>query len=344
MGAHVKRIDLNLHEALGFTTVLCTWGLLLYANQIFDYSSFDLTRYLKLHLGSSLILALGFQLFMGKLRPAFTVGNLLLHLSLPVIGSFFALILVVTLTFSRKSNLLTDFHEEDKSLASQMKPTSKAIANPNETLKRNLSVEPIVETIRSNAHPDLKRGAIETLSSIPSPSSVSLLKEALGDNNSEVRFYASSGLARVEECLNTEIVKFKKAAKDEPTLSHHLSLAQAYYEFVYLKIQDEASLQYYLKQAILNFEVAHSLDPQHTGVLKGLERAYMRAGEAEKALQLRPEKERGQEDTLMIAAETHFRNGDLKVCRAVLEGISESHWDAVKDVMRLWFPGEEKRA
>jgi hypothetical protein len=250
----------------------------------------------------------------------------------------FALALVVSLALSPKMDLLADFHEEDKALRTHH--AHEVEESLGDTIRKRVNVEPIVETIRSNAGVDLKRGAIETLTNIKNPHAVGLLKECLSDANSEVRFYASGGLSRIEEGLNADIISKKNNIKkmDHPSSNDFFELGKAYYEFIYLAIQDEASLRYYLDQSILNFEQAYQKEPKLTRYRQQLEKAYSRGGYHDKAKLLLQRQGASEERNLMYLAETHFKHADFERCQDTLAKVKaeDKKWEAIEDVMQLW--------
>ena len=210
-------------------------------------------------------------------------------------------------------------------------------------MRHSLNVEPLVETIRSDASTDLKRGAIEMLAKMRSPYAVSLLKECISDQNSEVRFYASSGLSRIEESLNEKIIKYKNIIKQKSEVTHqdYFLLAKAYYEFIYLSIQDEASLQYYLRQSVDNFEKAFQLNPQDINYIEELVRAYTRIGRHEDARQLKDKVHLKEHKNLMYLAESYYKEKDYRKCKEILEtfaaqGLPQESSGPIAGVLSLW--------
>ena len=328
-------------QRMGFLLITGTWTLGLGYLGRAGGQDLDPSHLVLLGLVCSLFWCLGFQIFLGVSYKSLWWGNLLLHFGLPILGPFFIFALILALALSLKMELLSDFHEEDAALA--IKKHDAEPKSYGESLRHNLNVEPLVETIRSNAGTDLKRGAIEMLAKMRSPHAISLLKECLSDSNSEVRFYASSGLSRIEESLNEKIIKFKKLVQfnPEPSAQDFFLLGQAYYEFIYLAVQDEASLQYYLKQAVLNFEKAFKAQPQDLKVVEQLERAYTRAGRHEEARQLKNLVHLETHQNLMYQAESWYKERNFKKCKEVLQlllskGLPLQEHSPIAGVMAMW--------
>jgi len=339
------KLRLNLHQAIGFFLILGSWALISLLGQITNLTSLELGKLFTLHLVFSSVQTFGFFIFCGSRNPALLAGNIFVHFCLPLIGSFFIVVYVMSVGLSKKMDLLSDFHEEDKALA--LERTQKETRTYGESIRETVNVEPIVETLRSHAGPDLKRGAIETLTQIANPQAVALLKESLTDPNSEVRFYASSGLSRIEEKLNQQILKHKNHLQrsPKPSFGDQLRLGKAYYEFVFLAMQDEASLQYYIQQASHHFEKAHEMDPSEPSILKSLEKVYTRSSNFKALESLREkQKELNSPNDPMYLAESHFKSGQLFAAKEVLGKMDSTNqrFHTVKDVQELWALSESK--
>lgn len=341
----LPKFKLNTDQIIGLVVIVVTWSIAITLSRKVNLADITLLQWFCLHLLSSIFLATGFQIYFSSFKWSLAIGNFCLHFFLPLIGGFFAATLIITMSFSKRMELLADFHEEDAALATS--GHKKNTDSYDQSVQKTHKVEPLVEVIRSHSGVDLKRGAIETLTNIANPHSISLLKECLSDNNSEVRFYASSGLSRIEERLNGEIIRCKEKVKKhkEPHAQEYFQLAKAYYEFIYLSIQDEASLQYYLKQSIKFFEKAHDLASDDQQIIKSLERAYTRDGQHEKAKSLQQEKDPNEAESPMYQAEALFKEGKFKACLEIIQEIDAEtrQWETINDVALLWESSQKRR-
>ena len=103
-------------------------------------------------------------------------------------------------------------------------------------------------------HSDLsvvhKRVAIEALSQLEKPETVAILREALSTGSVEVRFFASSVLARLEKRLEDRLQELVK----EDGLGHNVlvisELAQTYFDFVFFTIVEGRRREEYLNLAL----------------------------------------------------------------------------------------------
>ncbi len=263
---------------------------------------------------------------------------LALHLLLPGFGGVLCCAVMATQLFSRRMDLLGGFHEEDRDLARGVQEASRRQQGD---VTRRLNVEPLVEIIRGRAGTDLKRGAIETLQNLMSPQAVKLLRECLQDHDSEVRFFASSALSRIEERLNAALRGARGKLAEKPDGEGFLRLGKTYFEFVYLEFYDRAGLSYYLDEAIRCFEQAVAADAGNTEALRALEKAYLAAGKSDAAQSIHETAAAASQPgtgQLLYLAENHFNRRRFRECREVvaLSRHQLSAFRAVKDVQDIW--------
>ncbi|MFH2202688.1 MAG: HEAT repeat domain-containing protein [Elusimicrobiota bacterium] len=94
-----------------------------------------------------------------------------------------------------------------------------------------LDVIPAVDALLSNV-PGLKRGAIETLARIQSPEAISWLHKARGDDDPEVRFYATTALTRLNHDFDTAIRAAEREVYKNPgELPPQIALQRVRYEY-----------------------------------------------------------------------------------------------------------------
>jgi len=295
---------------------------------VFEYNQ----TYLKYHLYSCVGFTFSTCLFFFSYRTILIVLSFTTYLVFPIMAPVFFICLMVTLIFSKKLELLSDFHDESapQNLNYESSETFE------ESIQKNVNVEPLVEIIRSHhLGTDFKRGAIETLTQICDPVSITLLKECLSDPDTEVRFYASSGLSRIEEDLNKKIIKYKeKTSKDDAVAEDFFNYGSAYYEFIYLALQEKDSLTYYLNMAIDNFLIAFKRNKTEKKYKDSLQKAYANADHHDNSDEI--EKELlGQENDPVYIAETLFKERKMSECRDLLQN-HESKWNVIQGVKELW--------
>jgi hypothetical protein len=331
---HLKWVYQILGIIIFATTIYFAVKHLDSKNFSFKYSD-DL---LLIHTISSLSFTIAASLFFRSISPLFITLNFCSFFLFPIMGAIFYGSLMVSLMLSKKMELLSDFHDESTPQNLNYETTETF----EESIQKNINVEPLVEIIRSHhLGTDLKRGAIETLTQICDPVSVTLLKECLSDPDTEVRFYASSGLSRIEENLNEQILKYKeKTGRDEATAEDFFQYGKSYYEFIYLSIQDNDSLTYYLNMSIDNFLIACNRNKSEKKYKEFLQKAYANAGEHEKSKEIEQELENESKDPV-YEAETQFKDNKFKECKSTLNNLN-SQWNIIKDVQELWSKAQLK--
>ncbi|MBF0243678.1 MAG: HEAT repeat domain-containing protein [Planctomycetes bacterium] len=296
---------------------------------------------LLLHLVVSLLLAYSALLYM-QWHPSLRLLLLCLvfFLCLPLFAPIFSAAFLITHFLSRPADVLGGFHEVDEGIAKNMKIDDTK--GYEQSLQERVNVEPIVDTIRSDAPPDRKRRAIEALTDLETPHAVSLLKECLDDANSEVRFYASSGLSRIEERMNRDIICYKKKVEaGDVTLENLFRLGRAYYEVVNMGIQDRKSLKYYLDQSLLHLSRASDHPDAQQEVHINLEKALTLAGRTDEVLQLHSRHFGGEQTNIhhtLYLAENHFNEGRFSDCRKIIlhaPSNQNPHW-FLEDIRQLW--------
>ncbi|HIP43441.1 MAG TPA: hypothetical protein EYG91_06085 [Aquifex aeolicus] len=118
------------------------------------------------------------------------------------------------------------------------------------------------------------------------PASINLLKRAISANNDEIRLLSFSTINAIEKRLFENISMLKQSLKLTNNNAQRFnllsSLAEMYWEFVYLGIADKELEEFYLKES-LNY-VKRSLEIKEESKLFFLMgRIYIKLGEYEKA-------------------------------------------------------------
>ncbi|MFQ5646207.1 MAG: hypothetical protein ACE5GM_04695 [bacterium] len=156
-------------------------------------------------------------------------------------------------------------------------------------LKANLPTEkgelsPYIEILQGNDI-DLKLSVIDKLSLDTDPKRVAMLKTALNDSNSEVKFTAAAGLRKLEDRFNIRIAELKKECRYMVTNDHsYAELGTTYDNYSYCGILDSETSRYYKELAIESFTRAISINPFAEDYYKNLGRLLLRTDNIEKAI------------------------------------------------------------
>ncbi len=114
-------------------------------------------------------------------------------------------------------------------------------------------VEPLADVLASSAAAEDKRNAIKALARLETPAAVATLRAVLKRGAPEIRFYAASVLARLEERLAFRLQALQAeaaAAPDARRPALDLDLARAYFDYVYFGLVSETHQRDYLEHAV----------------------------------------------------------------------------------------------
>ncbi len=145
-------------------------------------------------------------------------------------------------------------------------------------------LEPMSDILRSDAGIQEKRIAIEGLARLETPEAVSMLREALHAESTEVRFYAASVLGRLEERLASRL----RTLEEDVALGRRLDpdveldLARSYFDYAYFGVAEGERHRTYLEDAIVHAGRAWDRGaPPRSLLVSG--RAHLELGRCEEA-------------------------------------------------------------
>jgi len=140
-----------------------------------------------------------------------------------------------------------------------------------EIISKALDIEPIRDILRTNDVP-LKTGAIQYLTSRPSPDAVWMIQQCISDESEEVRYFAHLALVELEEQYMSKINDIQ-----ERTQKHYAGRAEAfkmlggiYREYLKSGLVDEKATPFYSEQARKAFLSARELLPDDLEVSMAL--------------------------------------------------------------------------
>jgi len=208
-----------------------------------------------------------------------------------------------------------------------------------------LSLEPLIDTITD---PDerVRKGVAQTLSVRESQAAVSLLNKLIGDESEEVRLYAAEALDLIDARYNERINELVQKIKDNPTsVENHESLGRIYSDFALLKENTPVIRNYYLEQALHEFETTIVLGGERTEILfvqafilqmlGDLERAFSLY---EKVISMDPKHREARFQKALI----HYQRGEYSQVREECRFLSSLELEEeMKEVVLFWTEGEE---
>lgn len=317
--------------------------LLSFISASFSLSAFFLDL-MEVTLAAHLLGALSGWMAARRLRPrtrGFPLFDLVMAIALPCIGGACVALTALGQRTGKRGTAAEDIIQTVDTSVSSLEAglTKRPEPPPNPE-----ALAPMGDVLRSDAGIEEKRAAIEALMRLETPASVEILREALGHELDEVRFYAASALSRLEERMGRRIEGLRRdleAGLGEPGVIE-LELARSYFDYAYYRIVEDIRRDAQLKEArryaILASE--RSIDPE-AWIVAGracLELYLYReaASHFDQYLRMAGENVKG----LLWRAEAAYRLGDYptvsRLCRRVRElGGAPA---AVQGVLDMWAP------
>lgn len=135
----------------------------------------------------------------------------------------------------------------------------KDVYNEEEKIvQEEIDFEPFVDIISGNDNYKKLR-VISKLIKIPDIKNITLIKQALLDNDREVKLYAAAAMMKMDDILHDNIKRAKKNLENDCNVEYLNALAKEYIKYIKSGILDESLLKYYkdlvceLSNQIYNF-------------------------------------------------------------------------------------------
>jgi tetratricopeptide (TPR) repeat protein len=212
-------------------------------------------------------------------------------------------------------------------------------------LSDELSIEPILDILKGKDE-DFKKGALNFLGRLGTPTAVRLLKRCLTDQNPEVRFYAHSRLTKLEEVHTREIkealtrVDSGKGERGEQ-LKH---LGKAYKAYTESGLLEDETVDHYMnlaKEALLNSLPLADKDSEIPLILGQLSVTGKDFEDAEKYFKKAAETALNPVEALFGLCEIYYEKGDMSALSETAKKIgrmkNQETGDVDKDILiRFW--------
>jgi len=248
-----------------------------------------------------------------------------LTLFLPVIGIVgVSLALLWAKKIMRAKGVVEDFQKTtDYSL--EERHVSHIIRDIETFLSDEVTIEPILD-ILPDGDEDLKRGAVNLLGRIGSPSAIRLLRKCLTDSSTEVRFYAHSTLETLNENYAGEIKEAQALidGDDGHRKDHFEHLGQKYREYAESGLLEDETRNHYLQLAKETYSelLAHFPDdPEIPIILGDLSISKGEFAEAERYFKAALKSHPDPVDLLLGLCRIYYEKGDAKSLTRVVSVI-----------------------
>lgn len=261
---------------------------------------------------------------------------------LPFVGGVFCCFCLLDEKSTQSKGVLEDFAQyvnASDRLAGDWSPPDAVRYDPHPE-----SLESLLDIIRSGASVDDKRKAIESLAQIETPRAVEILRIALSNHSTEIRFYAASVLSQMEERLSQRLAALEQDVtrgrrKDSAV---EFDLARSYFDYAYYGLVEGYRRERYIRKAIdLSRSTLRNGGRPDAWVLIGRALLYLgRYGEAEAAFDRFIEHEPNDVKGYLWRAESRFYQSDyaglLEDCSMAEQcGIIPTRMEAVVEEWRM---------
>jgi len=289
------------------------------------------------------LVSLVFVVKNGKSLRLFWYLSLMLGIVVPVLGS----LAVFAIYFYRKAYFNAEEASEEWDIALDneiVAPTVKDADYLEDSTKyvlQNLDVESYSDILNGD-NLELKRSVISKLSEDDKKEDIQLLQLTLKDPDPEIRFYASSGLKKIEENFQKEFLALKEEISYHPdSLSHNLMLGKEYFRFARSGLSDKTSERYYYEQAKDCLEKAYLIDKQNIDTALEYGKALIQLGEHEQALKCFDDAyqiDNQNWQVLIWRCEAYYHLGNLKEIQRDCVKLKKLKppWGTITNITNYW--------
>jgi len=189
---------------------------------------------------------------------------------------------------------------------------------------RRSQIAPLIDVIKAG-DPELRRGAIFSVSRLSRPTAVRILRESLRDVDPESQFYVAGQLSRIEKEISDQIIKTRRRLELDPTnMELRVQLARYGKEYVESGLLEPSVERYFVAQSVTLANEALDNDPRRLDVLLDLGDLYRHQAQPDKAAEAyRRVIELDPENTTANVglAHSYFALRDLPRLGAVVEAL-----------------------
>jgi tetratricopeptide (TPR) repeat protein len=302
---------------------------------------------LGLHVFASLIVGEGFKLRLPVDHPgalgAWRTGFYLVFF-LPMFGVLLGAILI-----ARPPKVALQIEDDFLSPMEYRKQQAEAEL-AEEAAKGHVSAD--VETV-ADALKDTDKakrlGAVEALREMGNKQAVELLSQSLNNTVFEVRFHAVEALAGINQKFSKRIGAASQVLERDGSPDNHLALAEVYYEYATLEMEEESIQQHLYRKASSGFREYLQANPE-LGILIKAAHCLDRLGEAEQALAAYRQvlnADPADLDANLGLAKAQFGAGQYQqlreTCRGILDmSLKRAPEREVAEVLAMWAEGRPR--
>ncbi|MDO8527782.1 MAG: hypothetical protein Q7T03_08865 [Deltaproteobacteria bacterium] len=209
-----------------------------------------------------------------------------------------------------------------------------------ERIMQELDFLPLAD-ILSGTDLDLKRGAIERLARLKTPEAIDLLLAHRSDPSMDVRFYATSALARIKKEFDEQLEAAKQQMqKDVYKISARVFLSKVYLQYAHSHLLDPATIQAFEREALFHLDFcvqSQNATPQAFRMLVSIYVAHAEWDMAIKTIALWEKSGKTDpQEISKVRIDVLYRTGRYldvfeEFVRMKERGIADSEWNTIAD-------------
>ncbi len=244
----------------------------------------------------------------------------LLGFFLPVLGVLGVVIIFLLLKYSSRSKTNKKNPEFEEHLRFDRLSAARDATIHEINWVDELELQPLVDALK-DADVNMRKGAIEALAKRQDRESIRALSDALENTMLTVRYFAVEALGKISKEFGNRILEVQKKLEKSPgSFDIILELADCYYEFATLEVEDASLSRYYLTQAANQYSRALEIKSDDLRVMLRLGNILGRLGEKEKAVSLLKsitDRDAHHVDAQLELAEVYLKQGKIHEVRNI---------------------------
>ncbi|MEI7999045.1 MAG: tetratricopeptide repeat protein [Candidatus Omnitrophota bacterium] len=299
---------------------------------------------LLLHLGASLLLAVGFIKFkknakQKELRAVYFFG-LMLVVFFPCFGLPMGILVIVWVRRGQKSHLgIYEEYEEYIEHVGGKDTYGSLYLRQLDKLRGDIGFESYIDIIKGD-NDNIKQRVIEKLSRNATVHSVKLLKMALSDLSPEVRLGAANALLKIEKTINDKIQTALNMTKQRGVAQDYTNLGGQYRGYAFIGLMEKKSSDHYMLLACQAYQQSLDLDTNQASVIKDYAEILLAVGDYEKAqkfldngIQIWPD----DWQMHLLRAETYFLRRRFECVEGALYGMTSQDLSPLQvSALKFW--------
>ncbi len=208
----------------------------------------------------------------------------------PFLGPFatFGILISFLILLRHQQKQLEHYHEQvsDTIHVTELDKVRFQLTENLWTGENEQQAEPFLDIMRGSDRV-LKQRAIDKVIQHPSHLSVRVLREGLTDEDSDVRYYAASGLIQLNDLFQKRLNQLKERV--EQTSADAIlwyRLGSAYDQYCYWELPASDDMEYFLKETEICYQNCLTNQPDHEQACYALGRLFVRRKQIDHAIEV----------------------------------------------------------